>query len=106
MYLEQTRPRRRAPMSNFTKTLLGLTFVNALLVLFLSFGAVFPSRVSLADPADALPNNFYDYSAKASPFRGSEKPKRSRTASTARPRPVTTASALYDASYNTASIAR
>lgn len=54
-------------MSRFTRTVLSLLIVDIGLILFLTFGAAFPSRIAVPDPTVAQPDDFYDYSAKASP---------------------------------------
>lgn len=71
------KPRRRPPMSRYTRTMLGLLLLDAVLVLFLTFGAVFPSRLRIPDSAEAFPETFYNFSAKRSPFTGSQKMRRS-----------------------------
>jgi hypothetical protein len=68
----------RPPMSWFSRTVLGLVIVNACLVLFLTFGAVFPSRLSVSELGSGMPDSFYDHSAKSSPFHVTKKPKQRR----------------------------
>jgi hypothetical protein len=69
IYLKQTKEIKRPPMSRYTRTVLSLAVADAILVLFLTFGAVFPSRLSIPDAGDAMPEEFYDYTAKISPFQ-------------------------------------
>ena len=54
-------------MSWFTKTVLAFVIVDASLILFLTFGAVFPKRIAVPEPGIAQAEDFYDFSAKASP---------------------------------------
>jgi hypothetical protein len=68
-------------MSWFTKTVLAFVIVDVCLVLFLSYGAVFPKRMTLPDPREAQAAEFYDFSAKGSPVAGGKvSPKRVITA--------------------------
>jgi hypothetical protein len=69
--------KRRPPMSRFTRTLFGCVIADAALVLFLTFGYVFPSRISVHDPDQAMPEAYYDYSAKISPVEAA-KPVRAK----------------------------
>lgn len=55
-------------MSRLKKTLFTLVLGDAALVLFLTFGSVFPSRLEVTAPGSAMPEQYYDYSAKSSPF--------------------------------------
>lgn len=55
-------------MSLFTKTLAGLAAADAILLMGITFGYVFPSHMAVPDPTRALPADSYDYSAKISPF--------------------------------------
>lgn len=57
-------------MSHYTRTVLALIAADAVLVLFLTFGAIFPSRLSIPDVRGAATEAFYDDSSKASPFEG------------------------------------
>lgn len=67
-YLNDTKQIRRPPMSRYTRTILSLLVADAILVLFLTFGAVFPSRLAIPDAGEAWPEEFYDYTAKVSPL--------------------------------------
>jgi len=41
---------------------------DGVLVLFMSFGVVFPTKMKPAEPGEAMPDSYYNYSAKTSPF--------------------------------------
>lgn len=67
-------------MSRYTRTVLSLIVADAVLVLLLTFGAVFPSRLAIPPAGEAMPHEFYDYTAKISPFDvPSEPQKRAKT---------------------------
>lgn len=68
IYLSETKQIRKPPMSRYTRTILSLLVADAVLVLFLTFGAVFPSRLAIPDAGEAWPEEFYDYTAKVSPL--------------------------------------
>ena len=63
-------------MSRYTRTMLALIVADACLILFLTFGAVFPSRIALPQYAQVMPDEFYDFSAKTSPFDVRREPKK------------------------------
>ncbi len=58
----------KPPMSRYTRTLLSLIVADCLLILFITFGSVFPRRMDVSQPGTAMPDSYYDYSAKVSPF--------------------------------------
>ncbi len=68
---------RRTPITRFRRTVLGFLAADALLLLFLTYGSVFPSRMSIPEVGQSMPEQYYDYSAKSSPF---EVPKDTRRA--------------------------
>jgi hypothetical protein len=51
---------------------------DAIWVLFLTFGAVFPSPLAIPDAGEAMPEEFYGYTAKVSPFEVPAEPKRAK----------------------------
>jgi hypothetical protein len=55
-------------MSGYTRTILALAVANACLVLFLTYGAVFPSRLGIPSAGEAMPDEYYDFTVKESPF--------------------------------------
>jgi hypothetical protein len=60
--------RRRPPLSAFTALLLTLMITDVVLLLILTYGVVFPSRMKIADPAASPDTSTYDESAKLSPI--------------------------------------
>ena len=70
--------RKRPPLSRYSRTLLTLIVADVLLLLFLTYGYAFPSHMALPDPQRRLPEAYYDYSAKTSPFVVSAKPAKVR----------------------------
>ena len=51
--------RKQPPMSRFTRTVLTLLVADCLLILFITFGYVFPDRLQTKQPGEAMPN-IYD----------------------------------------------
>jgi hypothetical protein len=68
-------------MSRYTRTILTLLVANACLVLFLTYGAVFPSRLGIPNAGEAMPDEYYDFTVKESPFYvPAEPPKQAKVA--------------------------
>ncbi len=63
---------KRSPYSCFRRTVSSLLLGDAALMMFLTYGYVFPSRMSLPEMNQNLPEQYYDYSAKSSPFQVSQ----------------------------------
>lgn len=59
--------------------MLSLIITDVLLLLFMTYGYAFPSRIPLPDPRQPLPSYEYDNSAKTSPFGHGQKGQRPRT---------------------------
>jgi len=54
-------------VASFGRVLTGVAIADAAMVLFLSFGSVFPTRSAQTEPG-GMPADFYNYSDKISPF--------------------------------------
>ncbi len=63
--------------SRTRRTLFSLAIGDAALLLFITYGSVFPSRIAVPEPGRAMAEDYYDYSAKSSPL---EVPPESRPA--------------------------
>lgn len=66
-----------APLSGFGRTLVILVIADVALLLFLTWGWIFPSRMNLPEPEAQQPASYYDYTAKISPLPKAA-PKRKR----------------------------
>src|SRR5512142_2935006 len=76
---QKVKPRRLPPLSAFSKAILSLVIADVVLLLVLTYGSVFPSRIKITipDPEQQQPDSYYDSSAKVSPFPKAA-PKRHR----------------------------